>query len=745
MSFTRRTFLQQLGWSAAALGIGGTTLGGWAECYQTALAQPSRRRLALLIGINHYSEQLVGTATGQNASLSGALTDVELQRQLLVQRFGFKAADVLALTDADATGQGILEAVRSHLVEQAQPEDLAVLHFSGYGGRIEAAQSGGRGFNAWLSTDGGLLERDLITLLQRLSTQRLTTVIDAGMAGGEQRGWGTLRSRSWSAVPTDDFALDTALLPRSSLVWPGVVLRGAVEGKPALERDWPGFSAGLLTYALTQVLWQTTPPLTTRALVQQATPQLQSWPGSGQQPTATARDARSLNRAPAYFITDAGRGAAGGLTALDLKESTVTLWLGGVSSLVLGQLQPGSLFRPLPGAATVGIESDDMPLLQLSQRQGLLATAKGTSLTDGAWSVGQLVQEAARVLAVDLSLVVALDARLGRVERVDATSALAAIPFVTSVTTGDELADCSFGRLPQVLEPTLTATGLGERSTLGRAETGAGGGGQGYGLFAPNRALLLGSVRAKDEAVKTAVGRMVPYLASLLALKLMRLTENRAASQVGVGAELRLSQPEPKVLTTQQTQPWSGSASLEMPPDPSMEAGHEGQEALRLTADSRVSYRVVNQSSQDLYINLLRFDSLGNCWALVPATAPAGNGASGEGDPPMPHVLAPGAIALLPLTAADWGLPRSAKWVETHIVASTQPLAQTLQLLRQQGIDSPRQAGLEPVAEPLTLARALLGDLTAAAAVAMPDLKANSQYGLHHSTWASLQFRYAIA
>jgi len=724
-------------------------LGGWAERYQSALAQPARRRLALLVGINRYSEQVVGTVAGQRVALSGALTDVELQRQLLIQRFGFAPADVVTLTDAAATRQGILDAVRYHLVDQAQAQDLVVLHFSGYGSRVKTAQSADV-FNAWVPVDGDLpspqrpqindlLEHDLLALLQHLATQRLTTIIDAGTTRLGKERWGTLRPRSRPLVATGEIV--TAIPSDPTLLrWPGLMLRGGANGYLVLERDWPGFSAGVFTYALTQLLWEANPPLSTQVLVRRATAQLQQWTGPNQKPVVSGGDGRVLPRALAYFINP-GVGGAGGITALASHDSTATLWLGGVPTSVVGQLQPGSLFRPVIGDGSVSAEPG--PLLRLSQRQGLSAVAKVSNAMNRL-AVGQLVREEARVLGQDLSLVVALDSQLERVERVDATSALAAIPFVTSVTTEEDLADCLFGRLPQEATP-LPIASPGAPAVSAGVVMGASAIGQGYGLFAPNRTLLPGSLQVKDEAVKTAVGRLVPYLASLLALKLVRLTENRVASQVGMAAEFLLNQPESKALLEQRTQPWPSAVSLEGEPNAVAEPGAEGDTPLSLAADSRVCYRVVNQSSRPLHINLIRFDSRGQCWAWVPGIPQAGTASPAEGDGPMTYILEPDETYLLPLTAADWGVPRSARWVETYIVASPQPFRQSLKLLRAQGIDSPRQAGLEPVADPLALARALLTDLTAAAAMVVPSLKAHNQYGLHHSTWASLRFRYAIA
>ena len=116
-----------------ALGIGSTLLLASSSQYQQALAKPARRKLALLIGINAYPDRALDPGVAQDIALKGCLTDVDLQRQLLIYRFGFQPVDVLTLTNQEATRAGILRAIDEHLVQQARADDVVLLHFSGYG------------------------------------------------------------------------------------------------------------------------------------------------------------------------------------------------------------------------------------------------------------------------------------------------------------------------------------------------------------------------------------------------------------------------------------------------------------------------------------------------------------------------------------------------------------------------------------------------------------------------------------
>jgi hypothetical protein len=69
------------------------------------------------VGINQYKD----------APLQGCVTDVNLQQQLLIHRFGFNPKDILILTDEQATRQGILNAFEEHLIKQAKPGDVVCI------------------------------------------------------------------------------------------------------------------------------------------------------------------------------------------------------------------------------------------------------------------------------------------------------------------------------------------------------------------------------------------------------------------------------------------------------------------------------------------------------------------------------------------------------------------------------------------------------------------------------------------
>ncbi|NEQ54867.1 MAG: caspase family protein, partial [Leptolyngbya sp. SIO3F4] len=124
----RREFLSATGFILGGLGLSQFQLFG----LQQALADPSRRRLALLIGINQYPSNVLGKDL---KPLRGCLTDVELQHQLLVHRFGFSPSDIVTLVDAKATQANILAALYQ-LTQISSANDCVVVHFSGCGGQV---------------------------------------------------------------------------------------------------------------------------------------------------------------------------------------------------------------------------------------------------------------------------------------------------------------------------------------------------------------------------------------------------------------------------------------------------------------------------------------------------------------------------------------------------------------------------------------------------------------------------------
>lgn len=751
MALGRRAFLQRLGLVCGSLGLVDASLAGRVGVYQRALAQPANRRLALLVGINQYPEAVgPGVDGGHSLPLRGCRTDVELQKWLLVYRFGFAPQDVLTLVDGEATRSGILQAIDDHLIAQAQPGDTVVFHFSGLGGQVHPSDRPAAMIPTLVAVDShlpqgkspeiqDLLEGMVAARLRQLPTPQVTTVLDA--SGAEPLGplQGNLRVRSRSVIPTGDLPpdwQDGEGIPGTlaNPPWPGLLLRASGGDRVALESDWAGFSAGLFTYALTQQIWTAGISASQGAVFQRINHTMARWIGPGSDAQMVGQLAPK-SRSRFYGVSrDRQPPAVAVIQALDPNHNTAQVWLGGLMPTVLGQMAMGSRFRPIAPRGTVPPPNSDVVL---QSRQGLMATAKlqgNHSLT-----VGTGLVEAVRLIPRQVALQVALDNALERIERVDATSALAGIPYVATALAGEQMADCLFGRVRPGTAPTLTAAApgfawnrqpaAGENSTMASQDP-APVTHSGYGLFAPDHTLIPGTTTEQDEAVKTAVGRLSDHLQGLLAAKLMRLTQNAVSSELAVRFTLEAADKAPRVLAQAETarahgRGGPGLGGTDTPGDATAET-------------RRLRFRLLNLSRQPLYSFLAAFDQHGRFSVYCPTLA----------DPPLPDEpldsllmaakLPPDGQRPFPEGEAGWLFKHPAGSLEVFAILSVAPFRHTWDTLRRQGgvLQGDR---LVNIPQPLPVAQALLADLNAAPGEATAEGADND--GLWHlkvSHWASL-------
>ncbi len=712
----RRDFLSATGAILGALGLSQSQLLGW----QQALADPSRRKLALLIGINQYPASVLGKHL---KPLRGCVTDVQLQRQLLVHRFGFDPNNIVTLVDAQATQVGILSALYQ-LVQTSSANDFVVVHFSGCGGQV---MLGDKQIKTWVPVDGYWptaaepLSRDVPVswvkqILARLKTKQIFTVVDAGYSQPDELLSGGYRSRSrWGMpkveamrIPTtlsEDVLADLGKVQTATepAFFPGDVLMAARDGQPVIERQWPDFGAGLFTYGLTRYLW--TAPLPAKL-------------------SATMRGAQESilplvpNQTPYWTTQTADEHAVYGdadAASLDAVVTAVegrsaTLWLGGLPAAVV-QYSERLGFAPQP-------DDGDASIVMRSQ-SGLSGRLK---LTDGAaWSVGQPLYEVMRVLPRDIALVVALDADLQRIERVDATSALAALSFVES-TDDAQPADCMLGKFQS--DP--GADDDLEPKTVPAVK-------QGYGLFTPTHNLVVGTLAKQDEAVKMAVGRLTPKLKTMLAMKLLRLSENQASSHLAVRLNLLLAGETEKLVLQQETRRASGKASKSRLAD----AVSRQNRPVEFSKGTKVRYQALNFGAAPVYTVLLGFDARDRMLAFFPPS---------DGQPYSMEslqtalTLEPGTATNLPAGQNTWVVDDPEGRVETYLVCSSSPLTHCWQeLLSVANAVSNQRVTLENNSLPLI--QALLHDLSSDA-----DKEESSvdSYTLNTAQWATIGCHYSI-
>lgn len=243
-------------------------------------AQAADRRVALLVGISQYQDKDI-------KSLEGPAHDVAALRDVLVQRWGFKSADIRTLVDKQATRVNVLAELDA-LGKRSGAGDEVLIYFSGHGtSALDAAAAElpvPHGSGAFLTHDfsfarpeAGLIvgRTDLVPLIGSMEDggRRLWVVMDTCYSGqavrqvqpaADPKKWperAVTLSRPNAAARLA--ALTPARLPPPYPYRATAFLAAAAEGETAKDvphaklRDWPTFDGlphGAFTDALLRVL-----------------------------------------------------------------------------------------------------------------------------------------------------------------------------------------------------------------------------------------------------------------------------------------------------------------------------------------------------------------------------------------------------------------------------------------------------------------------------------------------------------
>ena len=375
---SRRHFFQFAGSTLATLGLSQLNI-QQANRYGKVLAQGTPRKLALLVGINEYSAQ----------PLRGCVNDMELQRQLLIHRFGFNPKDIHTLTDGQATRQGILEAFEEYLIRQAKPGDVVVYHYSGHGSRVidpnpivvePGSKDGLNGtfvpINSSLpSEQGGVVEdimgHTLFLLMLALKSENFTAVLDSCYSGGATRDI-RVRARDSQGkkvqISPAEKSYQDQWLSRLNLsredyvklyrrgVAKGVVLAATDPNEKAIDMPWNGFYVGAFTYLLTQYLWQqtSTPEKAITYAVENIPKDFE------QTPLTEVKVNSGYEKQPIYFTNTSNPAADAVIT--EVKGNQVKLWLGGVNPAAMKTVRQGKVFT------TVGAKESSSGRVTLQSR-----------------------------------------------------------------------------------------------------------------------------------------------------------------------------------------------------------------------------------------------------------------------------------------------------------------------------------------------------------------------------------------
>ena len=365
---SRRHFLQFAGSTLATIGLS-PLIQQQGDRYGRVLAQDTPRKLALIVGINDYPE------IGRARALRGCVNDTELQRRLLIHRFGFNPCDILVLTNAQATRKGIIGAFENHLINQAKPGDVVVFHYSGHGSRVfdpdvlvYGVPKGKTGFNStFVPVDsrlpaefpkvGGVVKdimgHTLFLLMSALQTENVTAVLDSCFSGDATRADFIPRSRAGGdnlQISPDEKAYQDEQLSKLKLsrdefvklyragVAKGVVLAATKTYQTAADAHFNGFYAGAFTYLLTQYLWQQTSTVES-AISSIREPLFETYE---QSPLADIKPGSGYESQPIFFIDTNKPPAQAAIT--ELTGDRATLWLGGLNKRNLRALKNGTVF-----------------------------------------------------------------------------------------------------------------------------------------------------------------------------------------------------------------------------------------------------------------------------------------------------------------------------------------------------------------------------------------------------------------
>ncbi|GET38463.1 caspase family protein [Microseira wollei] len=773
----RRAFLQRAGIALAAMGISEAGLLRFTR-YSQALAQTSSRKLALLVGINQYP---------QLPALAGCVTDVELQRELLIYRFGFQAPDVLVLTDGQATRQNIETAFIEHLVKQAKPGDGVIFHFSGYGSqlvvtgetpipqtpipqtpipqtpipqtdtpipqtdtpipptdttqlpitnnplpKIQNCLIGVDGLLSTKDTSGVnvLAQETLWLLLRSLQTDRIATILDTSFTDPSLKGFippllGNLRMRSRPTLPGNQ--LDAKELAFQAELASQVKTNRI---QKLLGTDKPGqlLAASDSNHVATEVQWNGfSAGLFTYALTQHL------W-----QVTEATTVQISISRVSSSVKQVAGDQQQPSLTCPRGEQQTQTYHL-------LPDLNPGA------EGAVIGVEdSGKTALLWLA---GLPATilefyginslltvvSPPNSDTEKTLPTTLLQMRSREGLKAKARILSTDGDKLQPGQLVQ--ESIRVLPRNIGLTVA---LDASLERIERV-DATSAFANLSQVSSViageqpadclfGRVENTAVSSIPipQYGLFNLGKQLIPNTRGEPGEAIKTAVYRLTLKLRTQLAAKLLRLSGNEASSRLAVKATLqRVDQGEQMLMhkvTRLASRTNTSNAVLSM--------GNNDTSILKIPRGSQIQYRLENESLHPVYVMLVGMDGGGSAIALYPQKKES-----------FDLVILPGESITIPQISNPfkWIVSEPSGLAETHLIFSRAPFIQTLAAWDSMNHPRGDQRRIARLFNPLEVARAVLQDLHQASAVTTETLGISSDsWAIDVNAWATLSFVYEV-
>lgn len=251
---------------------------------------------AVIVGINQYetANQKVPPDAARHSwtDLDGAVSDAEEMKQVLVSRFGFQSRNIFLLTDRNATREKILSEIRTHLLQEARPDDLSVFFYAGHGSQRfnSASLEPDKMDETIVPADSNrgvddIRDKELSRLFDEIVEKKvlLTVILDSCHSGSAARGPG--KARKLEPDMRDVHDSETPALPEQK---GALVLSAAQDYESAWEAvDDNGDPHGAFTYALIKTLRSANPKESAEQIFRRATALMQS-DGAQQGPVLAA-------------------------------------------------------------------------------------------------------------------------------------------------------------------------------------------------------------------------------------------------------------------------------------------------------------------------------------------------------------------------------------------------------------------------------------------------------------------------
>jgi hypothetical protein len=676
----RRRFLQLAGSALAGVALSNYyQQQGWRIA--RTLAQNTPRKIALLVGINSYSNW---------NDLYGCVTDAISQQELLIHRFGFNPKDILMVTDESEikpTRENILQAFQSHLIDQVKPGDVAMFHFSGHGSRVLDSDSIARdglsstyapqdrtrtqeGGNIFVSDITG---RTLFLLMAGVNTDQITAVLDSCHSGGGTRG--NYRVRSLSEYFDTDQPFPKELdyrnqlqaelnLPASVLqqkIAKGVILAATQPEELALDARFNGFNAGAFTYALTRYLWQETEPravVTVFDEVARRTTQI----SNNQNPEFYISNQDTT--ASTYFLEQANISADG--VVRQRQGENVEMWLGGLPELSLAGFDSG--------AQMISLDSNGRQtgLITLVKRDGLVAQGEICQEVElGAIKAGTFLQEKMRVIPETFRLRIGVHPSLETTP--EALATVGNFERIVFSELGVEELEYILGRVTSKNQSEFEgANGFDPPPPI-----------DSIGLYKPELIPVPGSFGVPGESASASVERLKPKLRTLLAARWVKISFNANSSRLNLSASMfaQGNQTIAQQFTVRGDNPVTKT-----------EIETQQSNLAQVSVGTEIGLKVFSQEDRELYLAVLVTDAAGELTVIYPNTW------TREDDT---NLLSPGEVRRIPNLEDQFRLVIQEPLGEAEILilASTSPMQSGLRALQSLAQSRGETQGPQPLGE----------------------------------------------